>query len=38
MYGCVRVTAGGPFSTLDTTYNDNSHMKKGREDFAETNL
>ena len=28
MYGCVRVTAGGPFITLDTTYKDNSHMKK----------
>ena len=24
----MRVTAGGPFITLDTTYKDNSHMKK----------
>ena len=31
MYGCVRVTAGGPFITLDTTFKDNSHMKKVHE-------
>ena len=28
MYGCVRVTAGGPFITLGSPENDNSHMKK----------
>ena len=28
MYGCVRVTAGGPFITLGSPEKDNSHMKK----------